>query len=244
VRPINFKRSMKPQPNSWFDQVWNPVGVDCARACCTEHAQRIGLVRLAGWAGQRVLVGPAYLFDTRVPDDVIRDMFMVMAKYPQHVFRVLAKNTYRMEQWFGTWACHQVEEWAISINVDWPLPNVQLGIVVSDQETLEDRIGSLLASPAVARFIVVDKFRGFIDLTHVICPAEIYSKEQVRACSICNGVRAICEDGQYNALRGGIDEVVLCDINLDEASALFHDDLCAKCDEHQVSTIDLLDRGP
>jgi len=178
---------------------------------------------------------------TGVPDGVIRDLFMVMARHPMQNFRVLVEHAHRMEQWFGSWACHTLQQWLAESGIDWPLPNVHLGVVVWDQDTLEDRVGPLVASPAVSRFIVVPKFWGMIDPTEITCPSGVYSPEQIRACSICNGVPAICYNGKFNALRGGIDEVILLDDRLDDRSVLWHDELRELCDRYQVATIDLLD---
>lgn len=49
--------------------------------------------------------------------------------------------------------------------VEWPLPNVWLGVSVEDQKTADDRIPLLLDSPAAIRFISAEPLLDAIDLT-------------------------------------------------------------------------------
>ena len=56
----------------------------------------------------------------------------------------------------------------------WPLPNVQLGVSVEDQETADERIPLLLETPAAVRFISAEPLLGAIDVRKWFCcdPAE------------------------------------------------------------------------
>lgn len=195
-------------------------------------------MRMGQWQpGTRVLVGPVDLWNSEIPDQVIRDLFLAMASLPQHRFRIVTENAYRMEQWFGTTAAAELEAWMADCEIPWPLPWVALGILVHDQESLEDRLGGLLGSPASERIVVINGHKNHIDLTDVGCPAGIYEASQVSSCSLCDGEREFCRDGRYNALVDGITEVVLCDRNLDNVTAIMADNIEDQCSMHMVHTI-------
>ncbi|TAL44696.1 MAG: DUF5131 family protein [Salinibacterium sp.] len=198
---------MMSRPLHWFDHIWNAVGTSCARECCAMFVLRRDLSVLKHLqAGTRVLVGPSDLFGSHVPDPIIRDILLIMARNPRLRFRVLTRNAYRMEQWFGCWASSELQQMV----EDWPLVNVELGVLIRDQDSADSYVGALVATPAQHRFIVVDRLKGEVDLEEMTCPAGVYSQDQMRACSICVGTEPpICQDGNYNALREGIDEVIL-----------------------------------
>ncbi len=238
MKHIGSRTRTRTTSSGWFDRIWNPTGVDCRRQCCSMFAARTGIMRLDLWPGQRILVGPDDLFDAVVPDNVIRDLYTVMAKRSQHTFKILTHNAYRMEQWYGTWASRQVQEWMAEQDKDWPPDNITLGIsTATDEENFDEQVGALIGSPAIHRFVVVPKFSTYHDLTDVGCPGGTYRKEQVRSCGVCSGNDAVCRDGRYNALVEGISEVIICDRELDNVTAMWSDDLAAKCEEHGVTTI-------
>lgn len=107
---------------TWFEHVWNPVGTACARECCAMFVVRRDLSVLVHLPpATRVLVGPSDLFGAHVPDNVIRDIFVLMARHPEIQFRVLTRNPNRMEQWFGCWAASEIQEWTGQMGVSYPL---------------------------------------------------------------------------------------------------------------------------
>jgi protein gp37 len=139
---------------------------------------------------QRVLVGPRLLFINENSDETIRDVFIVMARSSMHTFKVLTKNTERMQQWFGGWAAHEAEEILDMQQIRWPPPNVHLGIRVNRQQSLDEHASDLLDSPATSRFILIDPLFGDIDLTSAECS----------------------RNGEVNVLVEGVDQVILgCD---------------------------------
>lgn len=220
----------------WVDRVWSPLGKICQHTCCTVFAARSQISALDTWEdGTRVLVRPD-LFNSRIPDEVIRDLFMVMARNPHLTFKVLTAEPARMEQWFGTWASSQVADWMAKSDRNWPCDNIELGIVVRDQDQGEYDLASLLGAPAVRRFVILNDIIEPINLTDIECPGGIYEATQVKSCSMCDGKEGACRYGRYNALALGVHEVLIGrqaepfdDLNN------WRSDVVAQCQAHGVS---------
>lgn len=122
------------------------------------------------------------LFHEDVPDEWIDRVFAVMALCPQHTFQVLTKRADRMreyckateEQWHGNTdmfadrfnaAMDWNHAWINDIDdMQWPLPNVWLGVSVEDQARADERIPDLLATPAAIRFLSCEPLLGPLDL--------------------------------------------------------------------------------
>ena len=60
---------------------------------------------------------------------------------------------------------HHSQELATHLN--WPLPNVWLGVSAEDQRRADERIPDLLATPAAVRFVSAEPLLGPIDFTRV-----------------------------------------------------------------------------
>lgn len=128
------------------------------------------------------------LFAEGVPDEVIDRVFAVMALCPQHTFQVLTKRADRMRAYLecrnspyaggiDSWLTH-VRPIAVSLtsdpcaagkieDVDWPLPNVWLGVSVEDQARADQRIPHLLRAPAAIRFVSAEPLLGPVNLSGV-----------------------------------------------------------------------------
>lgn len=118
------------------------------------------------------------LFHEDVPDAWIDSVFAVMAACPEHTFQVLTKRAARMRDYFlrppakrdgiveiaradiiadlvgdfwGGADCHPLE---------WPLPNVWLGVSTERQQEADQRIPLLLQTPAAIRFISAEPLLG------------------------------------------------------------------------------------
>lgn len=128
------------------------------------------------------------LFHENVPDDFIKEVFVIMARSPLQTFQVLTKRSSRMEQWFGSWAGHEAAREAAELEVEWPLPNVWLGVSVETQDWAGDRIPGLLNVPAAVRFVSAEPLLEDLDLMLVEDPTE---------------------GGYFNALEQGIDWVIV-----------------------------------
>lgn len=119
------------------------------------------------------------LFAAEVPDVFIAQVFAAMAASPQHTFQVLTKRPERMAALIGQgdgWedllekACDDLAGMMGWCHVGedrhgvWPLPNVWLGTSVEDQRAANERIPSLLKTPAAVRFLSCEPLLGPIDL--------------------------------------------------------------------------------
>ena len=128
------------------------------------------------------------LFHDDLPDEYIAAVFGVMAAAPQHTFQVLTKRAERMREWF-TWATerhiagqaylhkHKQESamWSDARGerppvIQWPLPNVWLGVSTEDQERADERIPHLLATPAAVRFVSYEPALGAVDFSPWLTP--------------------------------------------------------------------------
>ena len=118
-------------------------------------------------------------------DEWIDSVFAVMALCPQHTFQVLTKRPERMREYVEGaedrirseifddippydaapkwWERTAKNEYRLRLN--WPLPNVWLGVSVEDQGTANERIPPLLESPALVRFVSAEPLLGPIDLS-------------------------------------------------------------------------------
>lgn len=136
------------------------------------------------------------LFDPAIPSEYIAAVFGVMAACPQHRFYVLTKRAKRMEEWFGWLGKQQTEDGiydlALSCAADrieartweravisaglerslpecepWPLPNVWIGVSVTDQRDADERIPLLLRCPAALRFVSVEPMLGEVEIRNI-----------------------------------------------------------------------------
>lgn len=133
------------------------------------------------------------LFHEDCPDEWIDQVFAVMALCPQHRFQVLTKRSARMHDYVsdirtpGRITAEQIrwtyEQFHAGKNdfgavhyrddawfIDWPLPNVWLGVSAEDQARADQRIPYLLKTPAALRFVSAEPLLGPIDLTGIRSP--------------------------------------------------------------------------
>ncbi|RCK20109.1 hypothetical protein TH8_19825 [Thalassospira profundimaris] len=111
--------------------------------------------------------------------DWIDQVFAVMALCPQHTFIILTKRHGRMSAYFQKhFTRHKCGHIAAGItgklhpgghncdpdvcNMQFPLPNVWLGVSVEDQKAADERIPVLLDTPAAVRFLSVEPLLGEI----------------------------------------------------------------------------------
>jgi len=104
------------------------------------------------------------LFHPKVPFEFVEAVFMFIADfYDDHIFQILTKRPQRMKQWFD-WASHvarQVPDGRIA-------DNIWLGVTAENQRTAEERIPTLLETPAAVRFVSCEPLLGPVDLTHYL----------------------------------------------------------------------------
>jgi len=141
------------------------------------------------------------LFADEVPDEFIHRVFAVMAATPQHTYQVLTKRHARMRSMLRdecrcTNGSHQpgvhfksAIDWAATPHspgyvpglpkglyhqIQWPLPNVHIGVSVEDQKWADIRIPALRDTPAAVRWLSCEPLLGPVDLTQHLTPAEPY----------------------------------------------------------------------
>lgn len=123
------------------------------------------------------------VFHEDVPDAWIDRVFAIMALCPQHTFLVLTKRAARMRAYMvqgddehGDYF-ERLADAAVALSgspcaahvdsVNWPLPNVWLGVSTEDQRRADERIPDLLATPAAIRFVSAEPLLGPIDFDAV-----------------------------------------------------------------------------
>lgn len=113
------------------------------------------------------------LFHESVSDDLIDQIFAIMAFSPQHTFQVLTKRPERMREYLSD--SNRLKKIIFAprrygildqISLAWPLPNVWLGVSVEDQATAKERIPILLDTTAAKRFISAEPLLGPIDIKY------------------------------------------------------------------------------
>ena len=127
------------------------------------------------------------LFHEDVPFEFIDRVFVVMAMRPQHTFQILTKRPARMREYLqrftkiiqtsvpGTQFCFSpynpkqifVRYPGAKYQIDWPLPNVWLGVSIEDQATADERIPLLLDTPAAVRWVSAEPLLGPVDMTRL-----------------------------------------------------------------------------
>jgi protein gp37 len=121
------------------------------------------------WTRPRMVFTCAHgdLFHENVPDEWIDRVFRVMAMAKRHTFQVLTKRSARARTYLNT----SNRERAIrSVPIQWPLPNVWLGVSAERQQEADERIPDLLATPAAVRFVSAEPLIGPIDLNGLALP--------------------------------------------------------------------------
>lgn len=121
------------------------------------------------------------LFHESVPDEWIDKVFAMMALCPQHIFQVLSKRPDRMRRYLSDDGENSELFERIAdvgarmmedgdnihdqlLGIDWPLPNVWLGVSAEDQRRADERIPDLLATPAAKRFVSAEPLLGHLRL--------------------------------------------------------------------------------
>jgi protein gp37 len=114
------------------------------------------------------------LFHERLQDKEIAQVFAVMALTPRHTFQVLTKRAPRMAALLASVDFRGLVESMATveatrrklgdIRLQWPLPNVWIGVSVEDQKAADTRITSLLSTPAAVRFLSCEPLLGPVNL--------------------------------------------------------------------------------
>ncbi len=117
-------------------------------------------------------------FHGMIPYDFLDQMFAAMAVSPTHTFQLLTKRSSFMRDYLsqdgiaGAIAAETgsgvsgKRSWPFirPDDMEWPLPNVWLGVSVEDQRRADERILNLLGTPAAVRWLSCEPLLGPIDL--------------------------------------------------------------------------------
>ncbi len=108
------------------------------------------------------------LFQAGVPFEFVDQVFAIMAATPQHTYQILTKRADRMLQYLKEMENDEkdMHRWQGETHAElqWPLPNVWLGVSVENQQYADERIPLLLQTPAAKRFVSYEPALGPIDL--------------------------------------------------------------------------------
>lgn len=125
------------------------------------------------------------LFHEDIPDMILDRIFAVMALCPHHTFQILTKRPERMLKYLAVGDGQLCRRWGMAAQalevvkknmmtwvpvfrgvdpMPWPLPNVWLGVSVEDQKTADERIPSLLGTPAAVRFVSYEPALGPVQI--------------------------------------------------------------------------------
>jgi protein gp37 len=98
-------------------------------------------------------------FHPRVRHEWLDRIFGVMLRTQQHLYLLLTKRPDMMRAWIGRYNGAA-------------LPNVWLGVSVTDQREADAHIPQLLATPAAKRFVSAEPLLGPVDLTAIPRPFD------------------------------------------------------------------------
>lgn len=207
---IAHRRFQHPDPLAGApDRIGATTGVQL-------HPDRLG--QPTAWRKPRriFVCSLADLFHDDVPDGHIAAVWAAMAAARHHTFQVLTKRSARArtlltdprfqdlmaEAWFSIPRAGRPGS-----VIEWPLPNVWLGVSAETQQWADIRIPDLLGSPAAVRWVSAEPLLGPIDLRRLPFPrwsGVVRSSGQViDAVGARYGV-----PGQWQAPAVGLDWVV------------------------------------
>ena len=130
-----------------------------------------------GWKKpRRVFVNSmSDLFHEDIPEIFIDRVFATMAVAQQHDFQILTKRPERAAEYlaalgksFARLKSSCPVGWSMEFQglplVRWPLPNVWLGTSIENQDTANERLQTLLNTPAAVRWVSFEPLLGPIDI--------------------------------------------------------------------------------
>ncbi len=128
------------------------------------------------WRTPRVIFvnSTSDLFHERLPDEAIDKVFAVASLVPRHLLIILTKRIERARAYVSaTDRPESIRRMRALIDTndrlrEWPLPNVILGVSIEDQETADERIPHLLATPAACRMVSAEPLLGAVKLREVL----------------------------------------------------------------------------
>lgn len=108
------------------------------------------------------------LFHENLPDESIDQVFAVMSLTPHITYQVLTKRAGRMREYLTAAPVQILPKQPRRLN--YPLPNVWLGVSVENQTTADERIPELLNTPAAIRFVSYEPALAEVDFARFLDP--------------------------------------------------------------------------
>lgn len=103
------------------------------------------------------------LFDPAFSDEFRNHIFAIVAATPQHTYLLLTKQAEEMRRFIMTMdAAYRLDD---GPGLTALLPNLWLGVTVTNQADADERTPLLLDTPAAHRFVSVEPMLGPVDLT-------------------------------------------------------------------------------
>lgn len=140
------------------------------------------------------------LFHESLDERVIAAVFGIMASSPRHTFQVLTKRPERMRAFLRGQSNAKIGSLRETCfyaardllgekplrgrtpwDVEYPLPNVWLGVSVEDQKTADARIPVLLKTPALVHFVSYEPALSAVDFRRFLLEPH----DRDRSCSAC-----------------------------------------------------------
>lgn len=180
------------------------------------------------WQRSRIIFWNAHgdPFHPAVPVEWVDRMIAVMSLTHWHKHLVLTKRADRMRHYFSSadvvarvdrenlklFAAHcRKSPHVFKMKrpcVNWPLPNVWLGVSVEDQARADERIPDLLNTPAAGRFLSCEPLLGAVDLRWIAEPDE--EKDGVIDALLgCNWVDGMGRGAEFRPARPGHQDRVM-----------------------------------
>jgi protein gp37 len=152
----------------------------------------------------------ADMFHDDVPDKFIAEVFAVMAWAGWHTFQLLTKRHGRLRSLMNDPAFVELVRRAYRAlygagaparDIEWPLPNVWIGVSAEDQHWAATRVHALLQTPAAVRWVSAEPLLGPIDLRN------LKARNGALIDALCGDVKS--PDGEiYAACPGSVSWVV------------------------------------
>lgn len=156
------------------------------------------------------------LFHEDVDEKFIAKVFAIMDLARQHTYLVLTKRPARMQRllsdedfqfhvgWFQSMAVRELGLPTPKKIGPWPLRNVWAGVSVEHQPAADERIPTLLQTPAAVRWVSVEPYLALVDISPYLGETPCKSREDGLHCDCWYDGGKCCACGEY----GGIDWVV------------------------------------
>lgn len=154
------------------------------------------------------------------PDEWIDKCFAIMVLTPQHTHQVLTKRPGRMAKYLSMLQANHLRllghgfvsqdcELTTLDLMQWPIPNIWLGVSVEDQQRADERIPHLLNTPAAVRFLSCEPLLDQLVLHKYFANCECGEGHGFTMCPNTGGVAQTCNKTGCTQLRSKLSWVII-----------------------------------